>query len=256
MIELLGIGVPSRQGQWLFRGLCARIERPEVIAVVASDPEARLALLDAVTARRIPAEGRVWVNGHPLTTDTVSSYRSRVVEVDLHAKLTETRSLLANVRRGPRAPLRMLHRWRDRLSARSRLAAEETLVRAGLQRLANERVGELDPAIRRRGLIAQALMSKPDVLVVREVERDLSLSDAADVLAALRVLVACDRLTVFVSTAETILVQMFAERVLAIADGQLRFNGPPSTSMAVPASMVSTRATERVSAQSVPAASR
>jgi len=65
--------------------------------------------------------------------------------------------------------------------------------------------------------------------VVREVERDRALSDAADVLAALRVLVSCDRLTVFVSTAEPILVQLFAQRVLEIVDGTLRFNGPPST---------------------------
>ena len=256
MIELLGIGMPSRQGQWLFRGLSARIERPELIAVVASDPEARLALLDGVTACRIPSEGRVWVNGHPLTKDTLTSYRSRVVEVDLHAGFAENRSVLANVRSGPRARLRMLHRWRDGLSARSQRAAEEALVRAGLHRLANEPVSGLDPAIRRRTLIAQALMSKPALLVVREVERGLSLSDAADVLAALRLLVACDRLTVIVSTAESILVQMFAERVLAIADGQLRFNGPPSASMAVPPSMVSKRVMERVPTHSVPAASR
>jgi hypothetical protein len=38
-----------------------------------------------------------------------------------------------------------------------------------------------------------------------------------------------------VSTAEPILVQMFAQRVLEIVDGTLRFNGPPSTPVSMSA---------------------
>ena len=58
MIELLGIAMPASAGQWLFRRLSARVDSPELIAVVSHDRDARLALLDAVTARRIPTEGR------------------------------------------------------------------------------------------------------------------------------------------------------------------------------------------------------
>lgn len=242
MIELLGIGVPSHRGEWLFRRLCARIERPELVAVVASDPDVRVAVLDGVAGRRIPSEGRVWVNGRPLTKETRARHRSRVVEVDLRAELLEHRSLLTNVQLGPRGRLQRLERWRRRLSTSSRRAAEHAIDRAGLQRLSRERVSALGPTVRRRALIAHALTSKPEVLIVREVECGLSLSDAADVLAALRVLVACDRVTVLISTAETILVQMFAERVLAIVDGDLRFNGPPSTSLAASFSMHATSA--------------
>ena len=232
MIELLGIGMPSGEGQWLFRRLCARLERPELVAVVASIPDVRLALLDAVAGRRIPSEGRVWVNGQPLMKETRARYRSRVVEIDLHAELVGHRSLFSTVQLGPRGRSRAVERWRRRLSAGSRLATEQALTKAGLHRLANDRMSALAPSVRRRALIAHAVVSRPDVLIVREIERDLSLSDAADVLAALRVLVACDRVTVVVSTAETILVQMFAQRVLAIIDGDLRYDGPPSMSMA------------------------
>jgi ABC-type cobalamin/Fe3+-siderophores transport system ATPase subunit len=179
MIELLGIGMTSGRGEWLFRRLSARVERPELIAVVAPDREARLALLDAVAARRLPPEGRVWVNSHPLTKQTRASYRCRVVEVDVHAELHERRSLLANVRLGPRHGLPLLERWRRRLSAGSRLAAEHATIRSGLERMANEPMRALAPAVRRRALVAHALTWKPDVLVVREIERDLSLSDAA-----------------------------------------------------------------------------
>jgi phosphonate transport system ATP-binding protein len=249
MIDLLGIGMPaSPPGQWLFRRLCVRVERPELIAVVAQDPDVRLALLDAVTGRRIPPEGRVWLRGHPLMKETLGRYRARVADVDLHAAFVERLSLISNMQLGPVGQLRMLGRWRRRLSTTSRLAAKHALSKAGLERLGNDRMSALPQGLRRRALIAHAVMSKPHVVVVREVERDLSLADAADVLAALRLVVACDHVTVVVSTAEPILVHMFAERVLDIADGQLRFNGPPSVRMSAPTSIPTEPAPESASA--------
>jgi ABC-type phosphate/phosphonate transport system ATPase subunit len=234
MIELLGIAMPASPGQWRFRRLSARVDSPELIAVVSHDREARLALLDAVTARSVPSEGRLWVNGHPLTSDTQARFRSRVVEVDLEAPLVGNRSLLWNVQLGHDRRLRFWRAWRARLSTRSRRAAERALASVGLDRFADERVETLPPLVQRRALIAQALIAQPEILVVREIEHGRALSDAADVLAALSVLVSCNRLTVFVSTAEPILVQMFAQRVLEIVDGTLRFNGPPSTPLLPP----------------------
>jgi ABC-type cobalamin/Fe3+-siderophores transport system ATPase subunit len=231
MIELLGIAMPASRGRWLFRRVSARVERPELVTVISQDREARLALLDAVAARSVPTEGRVWMNGHPLMRSTQARFRSRVAEVDLDGRLVEARSLRWNIQLG--------HDRGLRLSRHSRLAAERALAAVGLERFADERVEALPPFVRRRALIAQALMAQPEILVVREVEQNRSLSDAADVFAALSVLVSCERLTVFVSTAEPILVQMFAQRVLEIVDGGVRFNGPPST--ALPASPASTR---------------
>jgi ABC-type phosphate/phosphonate transport system ATPase subunit len=231
MIELLGIAMPASGGQWLFRRLSARVETPELIAVVSHEPDARLALLDVLCARRVPTEGRLWVSGQPLTSTTQARLRSRIVEVDLDAPLTAGRSLLWNVQLGHDPRLRLWRRWWGWMSKRPRLEAERALASVGLERFANDDVETLPPFVRRRALIAQALVAQPQMLVVREVEHGRALSDAADVLAALRVLVSCDRVTVFVSTAEPILVQLFSERVLGIADGGLRFDGPPSTSL-------------------------
>jgi ABC-type phosphate/phosphonate transport system ATPase subunit len=230
MIELLGLAMPAEQGGWLFRRLSARAETAELIAVVSEEPRARLALLDVVAARHVPPEGRVWLNGQPLTRETQRRFRSRVVEVDLDAPLAEDRSLRSNVQRGGGRG-GMLGSWRGRFRTRSAVAAHAALSRVGLERFAGEQVGALGPWVRRRALIARAVASQPDILVVREIERGCSAAEAADVLCALSVLVACDRLTVFVSTGDPTLVQTFAQRVLDIADGALRFNGPPSSAM-------------------------
>ena len=239
MIELLGLGMPASPGQWLFRRLSARVETPELIAVVSPDRDARLALLDAVTGRRIPTEGRLWVNGSALTSATQARFRSRVVEIDLEAPLVGHRSALWNVQRGHDRRHWFWRSWRSRPSKRARRTAQHALARVALDRFADERVQALPPVVQNRARIAQALTAQPDLLVLREVDHNRTLSEAADVLAALRVLVSCDRVTVFVSIAEPILVQLFSQRVLEIVDGTLRFNGAPPTPLVRPSAALS-----------------
>jgi hypothetical protein len=68
-----------------------------VTLVVSRLPEERDALLDAVAARIVPDEGRVWVSHVPVSRDTVRRIRGMVVEADVHARPAEHRSLLWNV---------------------------------------------------------------------------------------------------------------------------------------------------------------
>ena len=132
MIELLGLAMPASPGQWLFRRLSARVETPELIAVVSPDRDARLALLDAVTGRRIPTEGRLWVNGSALTSATQARFRSRVVEIDLETPLVGHRSALWNVQQGHDRRHWLWRSWRSRLSKRARRAAQHALARVAV----------------------------------------------------------------------------------------------------------------------------
>ena len=223
MIELLGIGMPAADGRWLFRALSARVERAELITVVSQDREARLALLDAVAGRRIPPEGRVWVNGQPLATETRARLRARVAQVDVDDAADERRSVVGMVRA---KLLRALDRWCHRLT-RVDSAAGFTPAVCEPVRLADRATGNAVRVAERRARIALAIGPETEALVVREVEQDLSPSEAADLLAALRELMVRRRLTVLVSAADSALVQTYADRVLAIVDGRLRFNGPP-----------------------------
>ena len=65
--------------------------------VVSHLPEERNALLDAVAARIVPEEGRVWVDRVPVSRDTARRIRGLVAEVDVHAPAVGHRSLLWNV---------------------------------------------------------------------------------------------------------------------------------------------------------------
>src|SRR5438128_1599611 len=61
MIELLGVGAPREGGGWMLHRVCAQFRRGDVTLVVSRLPEERDALLDAVAARIVPEEVRVWV---------------------------------------------------------------------------------------------------------------------------------------------------------------------------------------------------
>src|SRR5262249_5570788 len=97
MIELLGVGAPRPEGGWTLHRVCATFARGEVTLVVSHLPEERDALLDAVVARLLPEEGRVWVSHIPVSRDTIRRIRGMVAEVDLRTRPVEHRSLLWNV---------------------------------------------------------------------------------------------------------------------------------------------------------------
>ncbi|HEY7542888.1 MAG TPA: hypothetical protein VIF11_22315 [Methylomirabilota bacterium] len=228
MIELLGVGAPREDGGWRLHRVCASFRRGEVTLVVSRLPEERDALLDAVAARFVPDEGRVWISHVPVSRDTVRRIRGMVAEADVHTRPVEHRSLLWNVlvagKSGHRALSGLL-----RLPRKSeRLAARRALERVGLAGRELETASGLGPVDRARLALASALVSAPEVLVVREIDRGFDGADAAIVRALLRSLADRERLAVLASVTTPTFAIDFADRLVAIADGLLVFDGAPA----------------------------
>ena len=121
MIELLGVGAPKPDGGWTLHRVCATFARGEVTLVVSHLPEERDALLDAVVARLLPEEGRVWVAHVPVSRDTVRRIRGMVAEVDLRSRpavRSSASAWAAASSRPPPASARSIGRG-SRLRARS-----------------------------------------------------------------------------------------------------------------------------------------
>jgi phosphonate transport system ATP-binding protein len=228
MIELLGVGAPREDGGWRLHRVCTSFRRGEVTLVLSRLPEERDALLDAVAARIVPDEGRVWVSRVPVSRDTVRRIRGMVAEADVHTRPVEHRSLLWNVlvagKSGHRALPGLL-----RLPRKSeRLAARRALERVGLAGRELETASALGPVDRARLALASALISAPEVLLVREIDRGFDNADAAALRALLRSLALRDRLAVLASAATPAFATDFADRLVAIADGLLVFDGVPA----------------------------
>lgn len=228
MIELLGVGAPRADGGWSLHRVCASFRRGEVTLVVSHLPEERDALLDAVGARIVPDEGRVWISHVPVSRDTVRRIRGMVVEADIHARPVEHRSLLWNVLVAGKSGHRALHGLLRLPRKSERLAARRALERVGLGGRELETGSGLGPADRARLALASALVMAPEVLVVREVDRGFDTGDGGIVCALLRSLAHRERLAVLASAAAPSAAPGFADRLVAIADGLLVFDGTPS----------------------------
>jgi len=228
MIELLGVGAPREDGGWMLHRVCATFGRGEVTLVVSHLPEERDALLDAVVARLVPEEGRVWVARVPVSRDTVRRIRGMVAEVDLRACPVEHRSLLWNVLVAGRPGQRTLHGLLRLPRKSERLAARRALERVGLGGRELDAASGLGGLDRARLALAGALVSTPDVLVVREIDRGFDAAEAAVVRGMLQSLAHRERLAVLASSAAPAAALGFADRLVAIADGLLVFDGSPT----------------------------
>jgi ABC-type glutathione transport system ATPase component len=218
VIELLGIGIPRPDGSWRLRRVCAHLPSRTATAVLGPSADERAALLDAVTARVIPTEGRVWVSGTPLMPETARRVRSRVAEVALDGSVAVTRSVLWNALAPERRRLRVFPKMARRaVPARARVALE----RVHLGARADELVSGLDGAGRVRLAVACALLRAPDHLVVREIDTALDATAVERLLGLLRVLARRDGVSVLVSAVNPAAVDGRVDRALVIARGAL-----------------------------------
>ena len=224
MIELLGAGVPRRNGGWLLHRVCATLEAGELTTVVSTDPDERRAVLDIIAGRYVPDEGRVWISRVPLMPTSTSRVRRLCGDVDPGATLVERRSLFWNAiapASGPRALGRLLRLPRRR----EREAVLAALERVGLRGRADEPVGALSSFDRMRFLLARALARQPRNLVVRDPDTAVAPGDVGGLLALLRLVARSDRLAVIVSLADDAAGRTFADRVLVLREGLLAFHG-------------------------------
>ena len=228
MIELLGVGARRADGDWLLHRVCARFHHGEIALVVSWRPEERLALLDAVAARLVPEEGRVWVSRHPVARDTVRRVRALVAEVDLHAPAVGHRSLLWNVLVAGKPWHRALGGLLRLPGKPERRAALRALDRVGLGDRAIEPAQGLGPVDRARLALAGALARRPEVLVVREIDAGLDAADADLLRGLVRAVVRSERVALVASARTPSFGLDFADRLVAIADGLLVFDGPPA----------------------------
>ena len=214
MIELLGVGVQDERKAWRVRKACARFDCGTLSAVVAGSPADGGALLDALSGRRIPEEGRVWVTRVPLMRETRGRIRALVSEATATAVFVPHRSVLWNtcVTRGTvlAGLLRLPHRAQEQ-------AALSALAAVGLARRAGDPLVALPPGDRLRVAVARTLVRRPAALVLRGVDAALGPDDAASLLGLLGRLVRSHRLIGIVSLASIELARTHADRVLVVA---------------------------------------
>lgn len=119
----------------------------------------------------------------------------------------------------------------SRLTDRDRQLIGATLAELQAADLAAERFAELSDGQRQRLLLARALVSEPDVLVLDEPSAFLDVGARVDLMALLRRIARDRKITVLLSTHEVELALRMADRLWLIQDHRIS-SGDPHTMIA------------------------
>ncbi len=128
----------------------------------------------------------------------------------------------------------VLKEWNDR--GRRKREVRRVLELVGLADLATKRVSKLSGGQRRRVGLAQALIGEPRILALDEPTTGLDPSQRADLRRSLSVIGAHS--AVLLSTHQTEDVAALCERVVVLAGGTVRFDGPVTELVATAAGQV------------------
>jgi ABC-type branched-subunit amino acid transport system ATPase component len=226
MIEFLGVGVASPRGGWLLSRLCGHLPGGQVTAVVSADGEERAAVLDCLGGRRVPVEGRLWVHGVPVTPPTLSRIRALVRPAELGARWTDGTKVVDVARTAAVAGRGFLAATMAMALASERRAVLPALQIVGLHHDADRPAAGLDEDGRVRLAVACALVRRPEVITIADVDEWIAPGRLPGVAAWLSGLAELGRLSIVVSVHSLGLARSLADGLVLLDRGRLVYCGP------------------------------
>jgi iron complex transport system ATP-binding protein len=231
VIEIHGLhaGYRSADESWrsALRGIDLSVTEGEAIALVGPNGSGKTTLLRCIAGTLPASRGEVRLWERP-----VEAYGRREIACRL-AVLPQSLELppgfrVAEVVSLGRAP-HARRTWGS--SADDRAAIDRALIDAGAADLADRPVEELSGGERQRALIALALAQEPAVLLLDEPTAHLDVAHGAALLGSITRLRQLRGVTVIVVLHDLGLAAAWAPRVILLADGRIRADGPPEQAL-------------------------
>lgn len=226
-VQLHGVGV-TIDGTAILDGIDWTVADGERWVLLGRNGSGKTTLLRVVGLTLHPSTGEVTVLGGRLGRIDVRTHRRRIgatsaaVERSLRPDLTATEVVVT-------ALYGALEPWWHTYTEADHARARSLLRRFGVEALADHPLGTLSSGERQRTLLARALMSEPDLLILDEPTAGLDLGGREELVRDLAVL-AADR-----STPPLILVTHHLEEIpvgfthaLLLRDGRTSAAGPIS----------------------------
>jgi phosphonate transport system ATP-binding protein len=203
------------------RGVSLSIDQGEFVCLVGPSGSGKSTLMRCLNGLQDPTAGTVSVDGAD-----PRERRGRIGFVFQSHNLIGRSTVLTNVLCGALGRVGTLPSLLSVFPRAERVAALETLERLGLADKARSRARELSGGQQQRVAIARALMQDPLLMIADEPVASLDPKLSATVMGDLRRLAAEDGIPVLCSIHVLALARRFADRVIALADGAVAYDGP------------------------------
>ena len=200
------------------RGIDLTVARGELVSLRGRSGSGKTTLLNCIGGLDRPTSGQVWIEGREVTQlsegESVQLRRRRIGFVFQSFALLPIYSAAENI-----DLMLRLADVNDRAERKRRVAYGLGLV--GLKKWANHRPYELSGGQQQRVAIARALATQPALILADEPTGELDSATGQQIMELFREIVDRAETTVLIAT-HNLAVDMFADRVCLLEDGQIR----------------------------------
>jgi len=203
----------------------------QFLAVIGLSGSGKSTLLRCINRLVEPTEGRIVWNGYDITAatpDEMRRIRRRFGMVFQHFNLVNRSSVLTNVLAGRLGYVNPAWSLVNRFPREDVEKAIHQMARVGIADKASQRADELSGGQQQRVGIARALMQDPEMILADEPVASLDPVLAHSIMKHLEEINNEDGVTVLCSLHFLDIVHRYADRVIALNEGKLVFEGLPA----------------------------
>jgi phosphonate transport system ATP-binding protein len=206
------------------------VERGEFLAVIGLSGSGKSTLLRCINRLIEPTSGTIMWDGVDVTNasqEELRRIRRRIGMVFQHFNLVDRSKVLTNVLAGRLGYVNPALSVVNRFPKKDLEKAHAQLARVGLEEKANARADELSGGQQQRVGVARAMMQDPEIMLADEPVASLDPVLAHSIMQYLELINQEDGVMVLCSLHFLDLVHQYADRVIALNDGKLVFEGSP-----------------------------
>ena len=216
-------------------GVSLDVRKGEMIALIGPSGSGKSTLLRSISGLVAvdPGEGRIEAFGKAVqargrVSQAVREARIRIGFIFQQFNLVGRLSLYTNVALGSLGRIGFWRGLAGRWPRETQGAAMAALARVGIAEQAGQRANTLSGGQQQRGAIARALVQKAKIILADEPVASLDPVSARKVMQILQQLNREDGLTVIVTLHQVDYALRYCERVVALQDGRIAYDGPAS----------------------------
>lgn len=230
MISLSGVTKRYPDGTVALRNASLEVPQGEFLVLLGRSGAGKSTLLRCMNRLIDPTEGSITIDGirvEKLRGGKLRKLRRRVGMIFQEFHLVKRKRVIDNVLHGRLGHKTGLSAALGLFNEAEKREAYDILTRLGLEDQAFKRADQLSGGQKQRVAIARAMMQNPVVMLADEPVASLDPAASENVLGYLKRICKEEGITAVVSLHQVEYARVFADRIVALSDGEIIFDGLP-----------------------------
>ena len=230
MLELENLTKRYNTGDLALQGIDLSIPSGQVLALIGPSGAGKSTLIRCINRLVEPTNGSAILNELNLTklsSRALRKSRRKMGMIFQEYALVERLTVMENVLSGRLGYVGFWKSFLRKFPKKDVNEAFRLLDRVGLLEMADKRADELSGGQRQRVGICRALIQDPDLLLVDEPTASLDPKTSRQIMRLINELCQERGLTAIINIHDVLLAQMFSQRIVGLALGNIVYDGSP-----------------------------